>query len=244
MAAETAAIADLEARLAAAEARARPWRSGSRGRLRGTRRARAPLHAGAAVEEVRKSTANSPVRTTTVTKVSPELDPYALALAQSKELATRHAPKMTNLLHALDAGDTEEAARLVDTKEAFVTAVDESGRTALHLEMERGGTKRVKPGNRGDNPLMVACFMDNLAGATYLTDHSLGKDLLPNLYLINTASNSDGASPLMRALEGKNADIAAMLMDRREFCLAPSLHPFAHCTRHVAHLATAHPRIS
>ena len=144
----------------------------------------------------------------------------------------------------MDAGDTEEAARLVDTKEAFVTAVDESGRTALHLEMERGGTNRVKPGNRGDNPLMVACFMDNLAGATYLTDHSLGKDLLPNLYLINTASNSDGASPLMRALEGKNADIAEMLMDRRELCLAPSLHPFAHCTRHVAHLATAHPRIS
>ena len=147
-------------------------------------------------------------------KVNPEDDPYALAVAESKELATVRGPKSTKLHDALEAGDTEEAARLLESKEVDAGAVDEYGRTALHLEMMRGGTNKINPGNRGDNPLMVACLVNNRPGATHLTDSALGQELIPDVSHINTASNSDGASPLMRAIEGKSVEIADMLMDR------------------------------
>ena len=123
--------------------------------------------------------------------------------------------KSNSKLHeALRVGDWATARRLLESQEASTGDRDEHGRVPMHIEMMRGGRNSMKPGNRGDNPLMVACLVDNLEGATYLADTELGHELIPDLSYINSRSNSDGASPLMRAIEGKSMEVAEMLMDK------------------------------
>ena len=68
--------------------------------------------------------------------------------------------------------------------------------------MDESERSQRRGGGRGDTALHAACFMGHMGTAELLVDASQ----------IDATSNSDGATPLMRAIEGKRVDVAKMLL--------------------------------
>eukprot|EP00928_Gymnodinium_smaydae_P008911 TRINITY_DN1328_c0_g1_i1.p1 TRINITY_DN1328_c0_g1~~TRINITY_DN1328_c0_g1_i1.p1 ORF type:complete len:550 (-),score=63.97 TRINITY_DN1328_c0_g1_i1:248-1897(-) len=94
-------------------------------------------------------------------------------------------------------------------KDLVLAQVNEKQGKFGFTDKDEKQTKRTRQcGNRGDTPLHVACFAGPLKCAELLA--SAG-----TIETLNLTSNSDGATPIMRAAEAGHVDIARMLIQKK-----------------------------